>query len=354
MMEGGGTSFRTLRATRSLLICQKLTLYLIRFPATFGTRCHAIAFHCHAEFGRLDKESRPLTLVQQQSTMLLPSLRSNLSAFLGRGEIDQLSREAICEWPIYDRDVICQRYNRIAAFIPFFEYAFFIPSGLRKRAVDQLKLRRGDRVLEVGCGTGRNFPFLREAVGPEGRIYGVDVSEGMLRRARKLCGRRRWTNFVLIEADAADYVSQELFDGALFSFSYNVMPHHHSVLRQVWKQLHPGGRLVIVDARLPPGLFGKLIRPFATWLMKQTLLGNPLIRPWQYHAALVDDFQMEDFRFGSYYICCGTKPELDLADRRSLPASRRPRANHRSLSHPSRRKPDKLKTVLSKRKRRHE
>jgi hypothetical protein len=39
------------------------------------------------------------------------------------------------------------------------------------------------------------------------------------------------------------------------------------------------------------------------------LLGNPLIRPWQYHAALVDDFQMEDFRFGSYYICCGTKPE---------------------------------------------
>ena len=186
-----------------------------------------------------------------------------------------------------------------------------MPSGLRQRAVDQLKLRRGDRVLEVGCGTGRNFPFLRDAVGPKGRIYGVDLSEGMLRRARKLCQRRQWTNFVLIEADAADYASQELFDGALFSFSYNVMPHHRSVLRQVWKQLRPGGRLVIMDARLPPGLFGKLIRPFATWLMKQTLLGNPLIRPWQYHAALVDDFHMENFRFSSYYICCGTKPELE-------------------------------------------
>ena len=244
--------------------------------------------------------------------MLRPSLRSNLSAFLDGGEIDELSREADREWPIYDHHVICQRYNRIAAFIPFFEYAFFMPSGLRKRAVDRLKLRQGDRVLEVGCGTGRNFQFLRDAVGPEGRIYGVDLSEGMLRRARKLCQRRQWTNFVLIKADAADYASQELFDGALFSFSYNVMPHHRSVLRQVWKQLRPGGRLVIMDARLPPGLFGKLIRPFATWLMKQTLLGNPLIRPWQYHAALVDDFQMEDFRFGSYYICCGTKPELEL------------------------------------------
>jgi ubiquinone/menaquinone biosynthesis C-methylase UbiE len=100
----------------------------------------------------------------------------------------------------------------------------------------------------------------------------------MLRRARKLCHSRQWTNFVLIEADAANYASRELFDGVLFSFSYNVMPHHRSVLRQVWKQVRPGGRLVIMDARLPPGLFGKLIRPFATWLMKQTLLGNPLIR----------------------------------------------------------------------------
>src|SRR5262249_16738737 len=63
--------------------------------------------------------------------------------------------------------------------------------------------------------------------------------------------------------------------------------------------------------------------------------------PWQYLAALVDDFRIEDFRFGSYYICCGTKPERDLTDRRLLPASRRPLANRRSPSQRSRRKPDK-------------
>src|SRR5262249_35169761 len=181
-------------------------------------------------------------------------------------------------------------------------------AGLRKHAVDRLNLRRGDRVLEVGCGTGRNFPFLRDVVGPQGRVYGVDLSEGMLRRAGKLCHRRQWTNFVLIEADAADYVSQELFDGALFSFSYNTMPNHRSVLHQVWNQLRPGGRLVVVDAKLPKGFFGRLILPLAMWVMKQTLLGNPLIQPWQYHAALVDDFHMEEFRFSSYYICSGSKP----------------------------------------------
>jgi ubiquinone/menaquinone biosynthesis C-methylase UbiE len=285
--------------------------------------------------------------------MLPSSLRSNLSAFLDRSEIDELPSEAVREWPICNHDLIAQRYDRIAAFIPFFEWALFMPSGLRKRATDQLNLRRGDRVLEVGCGTGRNFRLLRDAVGPEGRIYGVDLSEGMLRRARKLCRRRQWTNVVLIQADAAEYVSQELFDGVFFSFSYNVMPHHRSVLRQVWKQLRPGGRLVIMDARLPPGLFGKLLRPFATWLMRQTLLGNPLIRPWQYHAALVDHFHMEDFRFSSYYICCGTKPERDLTNPGLLPAARRARTDHRPLSQRSRPRPDKLKTALSKRKRHH-
>ena len=285
--------------------------------------------------------------------MLPRSPRSNLSAFLDRREIDELSSQAVRQWPICNHDVIRQRYDRIAAFIPIFEWAFFIPSGLRKRAVGQLKLRRGDRVLEVGCGTGRNFTYLREAVGPEGRIYGVDLSKGMLRRARKLCHRRQWTNVVLIEADAANYASQELFDGVVFSFSYNVMPHHRSVLRQVWKQLRPGGRLVIVDARLPPGFFGKLIRPFATWLMKHTLLGNPLIRPWQYHAALVDDFHMEDFRFSSYYICCGTKPGWCLTNPDLSRTSGRAHTHPRSLSHRSGRRPDKLKTALSKRKRHH-
>src|SRR5215468_4942808 len=99
--------------------------------------------------------------------MLPRSPRSNLSAFLDRREIDELSSQAVRQWPICNHDVIRQRYDRIAAFIPIFEWAFFIPSGLRKRAVGQLKLRRGDRVLEVGCGTGRNFPYLRDAVGPE-------------------------------------------------------------------------------------------------------------------------------------------------------------------------------------------
>jgi len=245
-----------------------------------------------------------------QVEMLGLSQRTNLFSVLPDDKVDGLQSNTACElerWPTCNNDLLRQRYDRIAAFIPFFDWALFQPSGLRKRAVDRLRLQRGDRVLEVGCGTGRNFPLLREAVGLDGRLYGIDLSAGMLHRALKLCRRRQWRNVVLIEGDAADCGAPELVDGVLFSFSYNTMPNHLTVLHRAWNELRPGGRLVIVDAKVPPGFLGNIALPFALWLMKRTLLGNPFIRPWEHLARLVKDFQLEEFRFGSYYICSGTK-----------------------------------------------
>jgi len=70
-----------------------------------------------------------------------------------------------------------------------------------------------------------------------------------------------------------------------------------------------------MDARLPPGLAGKLLLPFSLWLMKHTMLGNPLIRPWQELAAIAEHFDMSECRFSSYYICRGMKPLVGVAPR---------------------------------------
>ena len=91
----------------------------------------------------------------------------------------------------------------------------------------------------------------------------------------------------------------------MFGLSYNTMPHHLAVLHHAWNLLRPGGRLVIMDAKLPPGLGGRLVLPFSLWLMKRTMLGNPLIQPWEDLARLADAFEMEQFMFGSWYICRG-------------------------------------------------
>ena len=216
------------------------------------------------------------------------------------------------QWADCDRYFVSERYDRIAKLIPFFEWALFLPRGLRRKAVVRLGLSRGDSVLEIGCGTGRNFPYLREAVGPAGRIYGVDISPGMLRKASDLCVANGWRNIEMSECDAAEYMAPEPLDGVLFSLSYNTMPHHYAVLRRAWEQLRPGGSLVIMDAKVPPGPGARLVLPFSLWLMKHTLLGNPLIHPWLELATLTEHFEMSECMFGSYYICRGMKPMLGV------------------------------------------
>jgi ubiquinone/menaquinone biosynthesis C-methylase UbiE len=211
------------------------------------------------------------------------------------------------QWIDCERAFITQRYDRIASLITFIDWLFFVPTRFRKRAAERLALRPGGRVLEIGCGTGRNFPYLREAVGSTGRIYGVDLSAGMLAIAKELCEQERWSNIELVQGDAADYVAPEPLDGVMFGLSYNTMPHHLAVLRHALEQLRPGGRVVIMDGKVPPGLGGRLILPFSLWLMKRTMLGNPLIKPWNDLAAVVDGFEMEEFLFGSWYVCWGTK-----------------------------------------------
>ncbi|MPZ38035.1 MAG: methyltransferase domain-containing protein [Rhizobiales bacterium] len=183
-----------------------------------------------------------------------------------------------------------------------------MPPRFREKAAERLQLRPGDRVLEIGCGTGRNLPPLRAAVGPTGSIYGVDISAGMLGKARALCAQNRWSNVNLLQQDAAEFTPSDPLDGVMFGLSYNTIPHHLAVLHHAWTLLRPGGRLVVMDAKLPPGLGGRMVLPFSLWLMKRTMLGNPLVKPWEDVLRLAGSIEMEQYMFGSWYICAATKP----------------------------------------------
>ena len=64
----------------------------------------------------------------------------------------------------------------------------------RRRASDRLGLTGGETVLEVGCGPGVNFPLVRNRVGSNGRVVGVDISSGMTRRATQRQSEQGWKN----------------------------------------------------------------------------------------------------------------------------------------------------------------
>jgi hypothetical protein len=130
----------------------------------------------------------------------------------------------------------------------------------------------------------------------------------MLEKASALCAYRGWSNVKLVQMDAAEFVAPSPLDGVLFGLSYNTMPHHLAVLDHTWRQLREGGRLAIMDAKAPVGPGRGLSLRFGLWLMKHTLLGNPLIEPWKHVTGLSEDFVMDEFLFGSYYICHGSKP----------------------------------------------
>ncbi|WP_418282196.1 class I SAM-dependent methyltransferase [Halorubrum sp. DTA98] len=87
-------------------------------------------------------------------------------------------------------------YDRIATDTP-------LVAGLRERIVDALDPGRGDVVVEMGCGTGSNLPYLRDRVGPEGTVIGLDVSSGVVARARDRIAAAGWGNVHVALADAA-------------------------------------------------------------------------------------------------------------------------------------------------------
>lgn len=201
---------------------------------------------------------------------------------------------------------ITGQYDRVARLYKVFEPLYLIFPVARRKAVAALGLKPGDTVLEVGAGTGRNFPYLVEAVGPSGSVIGLDASAGMLREARKLVERHSWSNVSLLQQDAAQLQLDRDVDAVLFSLSYSAMPEPQRALASAWKRLRPGARLAVMDAGLTETRLRPLLDPIARLLIRLGP-GNPYSRPWDDLAAY-GQVAIERFMF-IYYVCTVIKSE---------------------------------------------
>ncbi|HEX5114888.1 MAG TPA: methyltransferase domain-containing protein [Pseudonocardiaceae bacterium] len=128
-----------------------------------------------------------------------------------------------------------------------------IGAPLYDLAIRHLDLRAGEAVLDIGCGTGSALGRLREAVGPDGRVVGVDYSPRMLSRAHRRVRDQAWTNVELRRADASrEPHGDGEFDAALALTSISAMPDIAEAVRLAHDALRPGGRLFVFDMRLVP------------------------------------------------------------------------------------------------------
>jgi ubiquinone/menaquinone biosynthesis C-methylase UbiE len=131
-------------------------------------------------------------------------------------------------------------------------------AGWRAAAADALDLSPGDAVVEMGCGTGANLPHLRERVGREGRVIGVDLTRPLLARARDRIDRRGWENVAVAQGDAtAPPVARA--DAVLGSFVVGLLGDPGAAVED-WCRL-ADGRVALLDGASSDHPVGALANP---------------------------------------------------------------------------------------------
>jgi ubiquinone/menaquinone biosynthesis C-methylase UbiE len=187
------------------------------------------------------------------------------------------------------------------------------PEGAqRRRAVHSLGLRPGDTVVDVACGTGRNFPLIETVIGPRGQILGVDLTDAMLAQAQHRIETNGWSNIRLVQADVAEFDFPAKINAILSTFALTQVPECEDVIANGAAALTGGGRWVVLDLKVPAAapqwmtrLGAAIVRPFASidqWLTR---------RPWEtIHAAMQEelvDVSWTELSFGTAFLAAGCR-----------------------------------------------
>jgi len=189
----------------------------------------------------------------------------------------------------------------------------------RTRALGLLPARAGASVLDLACGTGQNFPLLAGRLGGQGKIIGVDISSGMLLRARRRAERARLPNVSLVEMNAARLSPATLeagtdlcaVDCVVCTYGFTAMREWEDAFWSSWNLLKPGGGYLIHDIDGVAGSF----HSFAVELATRCDFSKSVWKPLQTVAA---DFRMDyidpsaHLFGGRLFVAYGTKPSASM------------------------------------------
>ena len=120
----------------------------------------------------------------------------------------------------------------------------------RRAAVRAARLSRGGSALDVACGTGKLTVALAGAVGPEGRVLGVDLSPAMLDQARLAFGELVGVEFRVGNALALP-VADQSFDAATIAFGLRNLSSFEDGFREMARVVRSGGRVVCLELSVP-------------------------------------------------------------------------------------------------------
>lgn len=134
---------------------------------------------------------------------------------------------------------------------------FFVPAIGGPLAADLIRvaaLRPGERVLDVACGTGVVARLASQQVGDTGSVAGLDVNPGMLAVARSVTPAGTPIEWHEASAEAMP-LPDASFDVVLCQMGLQFVPDKHAALREMWRVLVQGGRLILNVPGPTPQLF---------------------------------------------------------------------------------------------------
>src|SRR5438094_6402634 len=175
-----------------------------------------------------------------------------------------------------ENDFVARGYENIAWFYDVTFGPALHPG--RVDAIRRMAIRPGDRVLEVGVGTGINAALYPV----DCSVTGVDLSSSMLERARERIARKGVRNVRLLQMDAASLkFADDTFDIVYAPYVISVVPDPVAVAREMRRVCRPGGRIVILNH----------------FRSKNTLMAwlERLISPFTVHIGFKSDLDLPAF-----------------------------------------------------------
>ena len=162
---------------------------------------------------------------------------------------------------VVENDFVAGVYEKLASV---YDLAFgpTLQPG-RVRALKRMDIQAGERVLEVGVGTGINLSLYPKAC----RMTGIDFSSSMLEKARERVARGGLGHMRLLQMDAADLkFADDSFDIVYAPYLISVVPDPVKVAQEMRRVCRPGGRIIFLNHFLSPNPLvsrvERLISPF--------------------------------------------------------------------------------------------
>ncbi len=136
---------------------------------------------------------------------------------------------------------------------------------LRERILKLADIKNGDRVIDIGCGTGTSALIAAKYVGDKGEVVGIDFSDKMLDIARMKLEEHGLRNVTFLKANAEEIsYPDSYFDKVTVFAALHEMNHEGRIntLKEIYRLLKIGGNALIADYDLPEKIGGMLLIRF--------------------------------------------------------------------------------------------